>query len=266
MGAVHVLDRYYLSITLLITVAYQLLFFIIAFTLQIDKLTDFAGGTNFILLAILTLSFSEARDNARNIVVSVLLIVWAARLAGYLFYRILNTGTDHRFNNMRHHFIKFGTFWVLQILWVWAVSLPITVLNSPGVTRYSQPSFGTGRDIAGIIIYTIGLVMESVSDAQRYRFRERHGNDGAPCDIGLFKWSRHPNYFGEIIVHFGEQLLIIWFHLIVTNRQYSNIYDRSVTCGIWLYERRCPQSDVCYNTRPSFPNFSSSLCIRSTTL
>jgi steroid 5-alpha reductase family enzyme len=209
MGVVHVLDKYYLSITLLITVAYQLLFFSIAFILQIDKLTDFAGGTNFILLAILTLSFSDARSNGRNIVASVLLIVWAARLAGFLLFRILNTGTDHRFNDMRRHFVKFGTFWVLQMLWVWVISLPVTVLNSPGVTRYGQPPFGTGRDIAGIIIYAIGLVMESVSDAQRYRFRKQHGNDGAPCDTGFFKWTRHPNYFGEIIIHFGEHYSIV---------------------------------------------------------
>ena len=204
MGAVHVLDKYYISITLLIPVAYQLFFFSIAFTLQIDKLTDIAGGTNFILLAILTLAFSDARDNARNIVASVLLIVWAARLGGFLLFRILNTENDHRFDNMRRHFIKFGTFWVLQMLWVWSVSLPVTVLNSPGVTRYGQPKFGTGRDIAGIIIYTIGVVMESVSDAQKYRFREQHGNDGLPCEAGFFKWSRHPSYFGEIITHFGE--------------------------------------------------------------
>jgi steroid 5-alpha reductase family enzyme len=199
-----VLDKYYVAITLLVTLAYQLTFFLIAFTLQIDKLTDFAGGTNFVLLAVLTLALSDARHDARNIVASVLLILWAARLAGFLFFRILNTGTDHRFDNMRRHFIKFGAFWVLQLLWVYGVSLPVTVLNSPGVTRYGQPPFGTGRDIAGIVLYAIGLLMESVSDAQRYRFREEHGNDGAPCDIGFFNWTRHPNYFGEIIIHFGQ--------------------------------------------------------------
>jgi steroid 5-alpha reductase family enzyme len=206
MGAVHVLDKYYLGITVLITLAYQLFFFLIAFTLQIDKLTDIAGGTNFILLAVVTLSFSEARDNARNIVVSVFMIVWAARLGGFLLFRILNTNNDHRFDNMRKHFIKFGTFWFLQFLWVWIVSLPVTVLNSPGVTRYGQPPFGTGRDIAGIVIFALGLIIESFADAQRYRFRNKHGNDGLACNSGLWYWSRHPNYFGEIIIHFGKSI------------------------------------------------------------
>lgn len=111
--AVHVLDNYYLAITFLITVAYQLLFFSIAFTLKFDKLTDFAGGTNFILLAILTLAFSDNRDQARNIVASVFIILWAARLSGFLLFRILKTGKDDRFDDKRDKFWSFLGFWVL---------------------------------------------------------------------------------------------------------------------------------------------------------
>jgi steroid 5-alpha reductase family enzyme len=197
------LDKYYLSFTLLVTIAYQTAFFIVAFVLQFDKLTDFAGGTNFILLALLTLGISPGRDNARNIVASTFLAVTAARLAGFLLFRILKTGTDHRFDDMRGRFISFLGFWTLQALWVWGVSLPVTVLNSPGVMRYGQPKFGTGRDIAGTIFFAIGFVMESVSDAQRFRFREKYGSTGMPCNMGFWGWSRHPNYFGEIIQHFG---------------------------------------------------------------
>jgi hypothetical protein len=101
MAAIHVLDNYYLAITFLITVAYQLFFFSIAFTLKFDKLTDFAGGTNFVLLAILTLAFSENRGDARNIVASVFIMVWAARLSGFLLFRILKTGKDDRFDDKR---------------------------------------------------------------------------------------------------------------------------------------------------------------------
>jgi hypothetical protein len=113
MAAVHVLDDYYLAITFLTTVAYQLLFFAIAFSFKFDKLTDFAGGTNFILLAILTLSFSENQDEARNIVVSIFIILWAARLSGFLLFRILKTGKDDRFDDKRDKFWSFLGFWVL---------------------------------------------------------------------------------------------------------------------------------------------------------
>ena len=92
---------------------------------------------------------------------------------------------------------EFLGFWVFQMFWVWTVSLPVTVLNSPNVTKYGQPDFGTGRDIAGVILYSIGLFMESWSDIQKYRFRSKHQNDGAVCNVGLFMYTRHPNYFGE---------------------------------------------------------------------
>lgn len=93
-----------------------------------------------------------------------------------------------------------------QMLWVWTVSLPVTILNSPNVTQFNQPKFVTGHDIAGVTLYAIGFIMETVSDAQKYRFRSAHGSDGAVCDVGFFAWTRHPNYFGEIIIQFGKLL------------------------------------------------------------
>lgn len=138
MGAVHVLDDYYLAITFLITVGYQLFFFAVAFTFKFDKLTDFAGGTNFVVLAIITLAFSAARDNARNIVVSVFIMAWGARLSGFLLFRILKTGKDDRFDDKRDKFFSFLGFWIFQMIWVWSVSLPVTLLNSPNVSQYGQ--------------------------------------------------------------------------------------------------------------------------------
>ncbi|KAL1631414.1 hypothetical protein SLS54_000174 [Diplodia seriata] len=204
-GAVHVLDDYYLAITLLITVAYQLFFFSIAYSLKFDKLTDFAGGTNFVLLAILTLAFGADRGHARQIVCSVFIMLWGARLSGFLLFRILKTGKDDRFDDKRDKFFPFLGFWVFQMLWVWTVSLPVTILNSPAVTRYPQPAFGTGCDIAGVILFAVGFVMESVSDVQKYRFKARHGREpGSPiCDVGFFRYTRHPNYFGEILTQFS---------------------------------------------------------------
>lgn len=227
MAEVHVLDNYYLAITLLITIAYQLLFFSIAFSLKFDKLTgpfpsnysfepppylcssanckfsplDFAGGTNFVLLAIITLAFS-GHHHARQIVASIFIMLWGARLSGFLLFRIIKTGSDDRFDDKRDKFFPFLGFWVFQMVWVWTCSLPVTVLNSPNVTKFPQPAFGTGRDIAGVILFVIGFLMESVSDVQKYRFRSKPENKGRVCDVGLFTWTRHPNYFGEIIIQF----------------------------------------------------------------
>ncbi|KAK8110832.1 uncharacterized protein PG998_007289 [Apiospora kogelbergensis] len=206
-GPVYVLDNYYLAITLLITIAYQLFFFSIAFSFKFDKLTDFAGGTNFAVLAIITLAFS-AHHHARQVVVSLFLVAWALRLSGFLLFRILKTGKDDRFDDKRDKFFPFLGFWVFQMVWVWTVSMPVTVLNSPNVQQYEQPPFGTGRDIAGVILYAIGLVTETVSDAQKFAFRQANDKN-AVCDTGFFYFSRHPNYFGEILVQFSIYMIAV---------------------------------------------------------
>lgn len=237
-GTVHVLDDYYLAITLLITVAYQLAFFSIAFTFKFDKLTgnqnsfpfffhltshlspltshqidpktkvltqnaDFAGGTNFVVLAIITLALSGNQPHARQIIASLFIMLWGIRLSGFLLFRILKTGKDDRFDDKRDKFFPFLGFWIFQMIWVWTVSLPVTILNSPNVTAYPFVGFGTGRDVVGIIGFVVGFVMESVGDVQKFQFRQR-ADKSAVCDKGFWAWSRHPNYFGEIIIQFGK--------------------------------------------------------------
>lgn len=204
---VHVLDDYYVSITLLITIGYQLAFFAVAWTFKFDKVTDFAGGTNFALLAIITLAFSN-HHHARQVVASLFLIIWALRLSGFLLFRVLKTGKDDRFDDKRDKFFPFLGFWIFQMIWVWLVSLPVTVLNSPNVQQYDQAPFGTGRDVAGIILFVIGFVMESVSDMQRFYFRQKNDRS-AICDKGFFAVSRHPNYFGEIITQFSIYMIAV---------------------------------------------------------
>ncbi|CAK7240657.1 MAG: hypothetical protein STHCBS139747_002103 [Sporothrix thermara] len=209
---IHVLDKYYLGITALITVGYQLLFFAVAYTFKFDKLTDFSGGTNFVVLAVITIALGthdlETPVPARQIVITVFLCVWALRLAGFLLFRILRTGTDTRFDGKRDKFFPFLGFWVFQMVWVWTVSLPVTVLNSPGVISRAYTDlhgFGTGRDIAGVVLFGIGFLCEAIADAQRFRFRQtaQKSDRLAFCHTGLFAWSRHPNYFGEMLVQFG---------------------------------------------------------------
>ncbi|RSL96883.1 hypothetical protein CEP52_011229 [Fusarium oligoseptatum] len=167
----------------------------------------FAGGTNFALLAILTLSFS-GHHHARQIIPTIFLILWPLRLSGFLLFRILKTGKDDRFDDKRDKFFPFLGFWVFQMFWVWTVSLPVALINCPNVTRYRQHGFGTGRDVAGVVLWSFGFVMESLSDLQKYRFRKGH-NGSDVCDKGFFAYSRHPNYFGEIIMQFSIYMIAV---------------------------------------------------------
>ncbi|WVR04467.1 hypothetical protein IAU60_001470 [Kwoniella sp. DSM 27419] len=139
-------------------------------------------------------------------------MIWAARLAGFLLFRVLKTGSDTRFDDIRSHFFKFAGFWVGQILWVWVVSLPVVILNSPAVsspTRSGDPSFGKATDIVGIILFAIGFFWEAVSDVQKHRFKSSKPPKGTPCTKGLWYFCRHPPYFGEIVIHWGLWLVCL---------------------------------------------------------
>ncbi|KAI5121877.1 hypothetical protein M0805_001083 [Coniferiporia weirii] len=212
MAPVHALDKYYLAITILVTTGYQALGFFIAWTLQFDKITDFTGGSNFFILALLTLLIGNT-FYARNIVASVLVMVWATRLAGFLLFRVLKTGSDSRFDEIRSHLFKFMGFWIGQIIWVWTVSLPLTILNSPAVSDPrlggSNPSFGTSRDIAGIVLWALGWTIESLADSQKFRFKSSKPPKDMPPSFGLWKWSRHPPYFGEMMCWWGIWILCL---------------------------------------------------------
>lgn len=208
----------------------------------ITELTDLWGGTNFILLAILTLSLSGT-TTARQIVTSIFLILWAARLAGFLFFRILKTGSDSRFDDKRDKFFSFLGFWVFQMLWVWTVSMPVTVLNSPNVLQYPQPGFGNAQDILGVIIFALAWGLETVADIQKYRWKQSPAGKepGAVHDTGFWKYSRHPNYFAEIMAQVGESAVsqILHYETSKTNNlPFPAIYILATTPASYYYVPR----------------------------
>ncbi|KAK9420495.1 putative Steroid 5-alpha reductase C-terminal domain-containing protein [Seiridium unicorne] len=164
-GTIHVLDDYYLAITILITIAYQIF-----------------------------LQDSEERGD------DLASMVLATAILSNLKVKAIekNTGKDDRFDDKRNKFFPFLGLWLFRMVWVWTVSLPVMVLISPNVQRYPQASFGTGRDITAIVLFAVEFIKKSVSDVQRSIFRQRN-DESAIFNKGFFSWSRHPNYFGEII-------------------------------------------------------------------
>ncbi|KAF8899644.1 hypothetical protein CPB84DRAFT_1709593 [Gymnopilus junonius] len=254
MSPVHVLDHFYLLLTLLVTIGYQLLGFAIAWTLQFDKITDFTGGMDSHLeSALLTLLVGNT-FHARNIVASVLVMVWAARIAGFLLFRVLKMGSDSRFDEIRSHFWKFFAFWIGQMLWIWTVSLALTILNSPGVSDLadggSNPEFGTSRDIAGIVVWALGFVIESVADAQKYHYKaHKIVPKDQPTNRGLWAWSRHPSYFGEIMCWWGIWILCLSpttnGHLPPSSRaaQYGSILSPIFTLVLLMFGSGVPTAE-----------------------
>ncbi|KMZ56976.1 hypothetical protein ZOSMA_8G01220 [Zostera marina] len=191
------LDSHFLSLTLIVTVGYQFLFFVISALLRFDKVTDLAGCSNFIILAVLTFCL-KGTWYFRQIVLTILVILWGLRLGIFLFTRILQWGEDRRFDDMRGNIGKLAVFWTFQAIWVWTVSLPLTVLNSIDSSPSLKP-----QDIIGWIMWLVGIIVETIADKQKLAFKKIPANKTKWIDVGLWKYSRHPNYFGEILLWWG---------------------------------------------------------------
>ncbi|XP_072971982.1 uncharacterized protein [Typha angustifolia] len=192
-----VLDSHFLALTAIVTVGYQLLFFIITALLKFDKVTDFAGSTNFVILAILTLAVKGAW-HFRQVVLTALVVVWGLRLGLFLLMRIMNWGEDRRFDEMRNNLGKLAVFWLFQAVWVWTVSLPLTIVNASDRNPSVKP-----QDFIGWIMWGVGIFIEATADQQKLIFKNSPVNKGKWCDAGIWKYSRHPNYFGEMLLWWG---------------------------------------------------------------
>ena len=171
-------------------------FFSVAAVRKTDVVTDLSYSLTFALLAV-SLPFTGAREPVQ-LVAALLVLVWAMRLGAYLFRRILRIKVDHRFDGMRDDPLRFARFWLLQAITVAVVLLPVSYL----LGREHPPHLGAWA-IAGTGLWLAGLVLETVADAQKSAFKSKEENRGRFISGGLWRYSRHPNYFGEMLVWWG---------------------------------------------------------------
>ena len=180
-----------------ISLAIQITLFIPAFLFKTDKLTDLSYSLSFAALAVTGALFSSR--GLLDLLGCALVLVWSARLGIFLFTRILKMKKDRRFDGIRENVLKFGSFWFIQGITVWLVLLPYFLM-------VNSKSLFTVVSGSGLVIWTAGLVMEAVADLQKQRFRRKAENKGRWIETGLWKVSRHPNYFGEILCWIGFYL------------------------------------------------------------
>ena len=184
-------------LSFVISLAVQLVGGAIAIWRKTDLVTDISYGLTFVIIAGAQL-LRVPNPSLLQILMNVLVIIWGVRLAGYLFVRILKTKRDARFDGVRENPRKFLGFWALQAVTVPLVMLPVTV--GSGVQDESPLSV---VQALGLMISLLGLVIETVADTQKFRFKNDPANKDRWVDVGLWKYARHPNYFGEMLVWWG---------------------------------------------------------------
>jgi steroid 5-alpha reductase family enzyme len=184
-------------LTILVSLGINLAFFVLASTFKTDKFTDLTYGLSFIALVILPL-FKNRTFHPYQVLLATMVILWAIRLASYLFIRILKIKRDKRFDKIRKNPLQFLKFWLLQGISVWVIMLPTIYLLNIKRDGMMAPTM-----VLGVVIWSLGLLIETVSDWQKFSFKNNPKNKNLWIQSGIWKYSRHPNYFGEILCWWG---------------------------------------------------------------
>ncbi|XP_069509767.1 uncharacterized protein [Ambystoma mexicanum] len=165
----------------------------LAALLKTEKFYDLAGSGTFVLLANLSLRWGHTQY-LRQKIQTGLVTVWGLRLGGFLFLRILKEGQDKRFNHARENPATFFVYWTLQGVWIFVTLLPTLILNLEKRDR----ALGS-RDYLGWTLWAVGFLIQAVADQQKWAFKADPDNTGKFIQHGLWAYSRHPNYLGEIL-------------------------------------------------------------------
>tara|TARA_X000001036_G_scaffold274434_1_gene254899 strand:- start:1306 stop:2148 length:843 start_codon:yes stop_codon:yes gene_type:complete len=189
---------------IILSFLFQWTLFIPAYLLQTEKFFDISGSINFIVITayIYYNSFLEYGFNLGNLILSLLIVIWAIRLGSFLFFRIKKDGEDKRFREIKPSPTKFFMTWTLQGTWVSICSLcAITGMSSDKGMIINTLFY------LGLVIFILGFTIEVIADYQKTKFRKNPKNKNNFITSGLWSYSRHPNYLGEISLWTGIAII-----------------------------------------------------------
>lgn len=176
----------------------------VSLRLKDASIIDIFWGLGFVLVAWVTFALVDA--SPRGIVLLVLTTLWGLRLSGYLAWRNHGRGEDRRYKAMRDY--RGDSFWWVSLLTVfflqgavmWVVSLPVQV------GQFNRSAFSAPHYL-GVVLWLIGFLFEAVGDFQLARFKQSVNPTGKVMDQGLWRYTRHPNYFGNAMIWWGLCLI-----------------------------------------------------------
>ena len=175
----------------------------LSLALRDASIADIFWGAGFAVVAVSTFLWTDGVSSARSGLLTALVSLWGLRLAAYLFWRNAGRGEDPRYAAMRRYWgtrfwwVSLFTVFAFQGTCLWIVSLPVQL----GQVAPGGPL--GALDAVGLVLFSIGLSFEAVGDWQLARFKADPSNAGAVMDRGLWRYTRHPNYFGDFCVWWG---------------------------------------------------------------
>ena len=202
-GGITVAGLPLLALAGMVAFVIQWIVFVPSYRAQTEHWYDLTGSLTYLTVAIGTLLLA-GRFDARSLLLALLVSIWALRLGSYLYRRIQKAGADTRFDDIKPSFVRFLMAWTLQGLWVF-LTLAAALA---AMTAASAPPLGL-LGWLGAAVWAGGFAIEAVADAQKQAFRADPTNKGRFIQSGLWAWSRHPNYFGEILLWTGVALIAL---------------------------------------------------------
>jgi steroid 5-alpha reductase family enzyme len=177
--------------------------FIPAYLKQTEKFFDLMGGITFMSVTVLAIILSPIVDG-RSWLLLLMVVVWAFRLSTFLYKRVHAAGEDRRFRELKPSIPRFLNTWTLQGIWV-SFSLAAALAAITSEKRLAIGAFA----IIGFLVWVFGFGFEVISDSQKSKFKNDPANKGKFINTGLWSWSRHPNYFGEIVLWIGVAIVAL---------------------------------------------------------
>ena len=187
---------------ILLAFVIQWVLFIPAYLLQTEKFFDISGSITYISVVIYCFlnNYDPLFVNIGNIILSIIVIIWALRLGSFLFIRIKKAGEDIRFREIKKSPSRFFMTWTLQGMWV-------SLCSACALAGIAKGIIINNYFFCGLAIFLIGFILEIVADNQKTKFRSNPKNKDKFINSGLWKFSRHPNYMGEILLWLGISII-----------------------------------------------------------
>ena len=230
---------------------YMIIVYLIAQSVKNNSIVDTAWGMGFAITT-LALIFSSEKIYPSMLILSLMILLWGIRLSFYIYMRNLGKPEDFRYANWRTEWgsrqpwIAFYKIFMLQGAIMWIVALPVMMVFSK---HTSLPGIAGS---VGVFIFLSGLLFEGIADKQMKQFKSYPPNKGKIITTGLWKYSRHPNYFGEALLWWGIGI----YSFSVSGYWYSFISPIVISL-LLRYVSGVPMLEEKYKSREDFREYAS---------